>query len=84
MGVKIDQEGKSTFPLYPVIQTALGPRIVIEIDLFAAGNRGRDYLNRMAFERLQKFSSTAAASELRELFSEHQTAVEGLADKVPR
>ncbi len=84
VGVKIDQEGKSTFPLYPVIQTALGPRIVIEIDLFAAGNRGRDYLNRMAFERLQKSSSIAAATELRGLFSEHQTAVESSSDKPPR
>ena len=83
VGVKIDQEDKSTFPLYPVIQTALGPRIVIEIDLFAAGNRGRDYLNRMAFERLQKSTSVAAASELRVLFADHQTAVEGLANKAP-
>ncbi len=84
VGVKITQEGKSTFPLYPVIQTARGPRIMIEIDLFAAGNRGRDYLNRMAFERLQKFSSVASANELRGLFSEHQGAVESLSDKVPR
>ena len=84
VGVKIDQEGKSIFPLYPVIQTARGPRIVIEIDLFAAGNRGRDYLNRIAFERLQKSGSVAAASELRGLFSDHQAAVENLADKATR
>ena len=83
VGVKIDQEGKSTFPLYPVIQTAIGPRIAIEIDLFAAGNRGRDYLNRMAFERLQKSSSVAATAELRGLFSAHQAAVEGMLNKAP-
>lgn len=81
VGVKIDQHGKPTYPLYPVVQTASGPRILIEIDLFAAANRGRDYLNRMAFERLQKASSVTAASELRELYSEHQATVEGLSDE---
>ncbi len=84
VGVKIDQEGKPSYPLYPVVQTACGPRIVIEIDLFAAANRGRDYLNRTAFERLQKSTSAAATSELRGLFSEHQSNVEGMSGNTPR
>ena len=84
VGVKIDQGDRSTYPLYPVIQTDLGPRIVIEIDLFASGNRGREYLNRMAFERLQKFGSVAAATELRRLLSEHLADVEALPANAPR
>ena len=84
VGVKIMQKGNSTYPLYPIIQTARGPRIVIEIDLFAAGNRGRDYLNRMALERLQKSCSAAATTELRELFAAHQAAVEDLTGDSPR
>jgi hypothetical protein len=84
VGVKMDQDRKPSYPLYPVIQTDRGPRIVIELDLFAAGNRGRDYLNRMAFERLQKSRSAAAATDLRGLFTAHQASVEALPGHAPR
>lgn len=84
VGVKIDQEGKPSYPLYPVIQTDRGPRILIEIDLFASGNRGRDYLNRTAFDRLQKSSSVATTAELRGLFAAHQATVEALSADAPR
>lgn len=80
VGVRIDQDGKSRHPLYPVIQTDRGPRILVEIDLVAAGKRGRDFLNKAAFERLSKSSS--AASELKTLFAEHQTNIENLPGKV--
>ena len=70
VGVKIDQAGKSTFPLYPVIQTPQGPRILIEIDLFASKNRGREFLNKAAFGRLEKLSNTYG--ELQNLYSKHQ------------
>jgi hypothetical protein len=73
VGVKIDQAGKSTFPLYPVIQTPQGPRILIEIDLFASKNRGREFLNKAAFERLEKLSNTAG--ELQNLYSKHQASL---------
>ncbi|MES2924886.1 MAG: hypothetical protein V4819_25245 [Verrucomicrobiota bacterium] len=84
VGVKVDQDGKPSYPLFPVIQTDRGPRIVIEIDLFASGNRGREYLNRMALDRLQKSSSAATAAELRGLFTEHQASVEGQSGKASR
>jgi hypothetical protein len=70
VGVKIDQGEKSNYPLYPVVQTPQGPRLLVEIDLFAAGNRGRDFLNKTAFERLGK--STPTVSELQELYSQHR------------
>ncbi|MBC7981026.1 MAG: hypothetical protein H7Y36_10735 [Armatimonadetes bacterium] len=74
VGVKIDQGGKAAYPLYPVIQTAKGPGIVIEIDLFASGNRGREFLNRAAFDRLGK--SSANVAELQKLYAEHQANIE--------
>lgn len=81
VGVKTDHGGKSSYPLYPVIQTPHGPRIMIEIDLFALGNRGRDFLNRVAFERLQDASSATLADELRALYAAYQAQIERLGIK---
>ena len=82
VGVKIELGGKTSYPLYPVLQTAQGPRILMEIDLFASGNRGREFLNRAAFDRLRK--STSTADELQKLFGEHQANVESLGSKPSR
>lgn len=79
VGVTSTQSGKTIHPLYPVIQTAGGPRILIEIDLFASGNRGRDFLNKAALERLKKITSPTIVDDLRVLYSKHQTQVETLA-----
>lgn len=62
-----------SYPLYPVIQTADGPRILIEVDLIASTSRSRDFLNRAALDRLQALSP-AAASSLKQLFATHKTA----------
>lgn len=84
VGVKAKSGGKITYPLYPVIQTPQGPRILLEIDLFAAGNRGRDFLNRAAITRLDKYSSAEGITELRNLYSQHQTQVQaGIATEKP-
>ena len=79
VGVKTDQGGKSAYPLYPVIQTARGPRVLVEIDLFASGNRGRQFLNKAAFERLEKFN--LCADELKHLCAKHQAAIDNLTGK---
>ena len=76
VGVKVESGGKTSHPLYPVLQTAQGPRILIEIDLFASGNRSREFLNRAALERLRKCTPTA--DELQSLQREHQAYVESL------
>jgi hypothetical protein len=76
VGVEIDQDGKSIHPLYPVVQTDCGPRILVEIDLFASGNRGREFLNKTALERLAK--SNPAAGELKKLYLSYQVDVENL------
>jgi hypothetical protein len=58
-------------PVYPVLTTPAGPRILLEIDLVASTQRSRDFLNKTALERLQKFNQPAAAA-LKQLFSEQQ------------
>jgi hypothetical protein len=63
----------SAFPLYPVILTPGGPRILIEVDLIASASRSRDFLNRAALARLQDLAP-AAATALKQLFSTHKTA----------
>ncbi len=74
VGIQIDSNGKSSFPLYPIILTPAGPRILLEIDLFAGGNRSRDFLNKTALERLRKFSPSAA-DDLKQLHAEHQADI---------
>ncbi|HEX7260768.1 MAG TPA: hypothetical protein VF258_03050, partial [Luteolibacter sp.] len=81
VGVKSVRAGKPVYPLYPVIQTPRGPAILLETDLFAAGNRGREFLNKTAFERLQKSAPADVVDELRTLFKTHQTDVENLTRK---
>ena len=71
VGTRSDPDGKPSFPLYPVVRTPAGPRILLEIDLFASANRSRDFLNQTALERLRQSSPTAAAA-LKTLFSAHQ------------
>ncbi len=71
VSVKNPLEEKPAHPLYPVISTPAGPRILLEVDLLASGNRSRDYLNKTALNRLRK-TDTDAAAELEKSFSSHQ------------
>lgn len=66
-------DGKPAHPFYPVVGTPAGPRILIEIDLFASKNRSREFLNRTALDRLRHLAP-GVATELKELFSKHQSA----------
>ena len=74
VGTRSATEGAPSFPLYPVIATPKGPRILLEIDLFAAGSRSRDFLNKTALARLRK-ASADATDDLASLYAEHQTKV---------
>ena len=76
VGLKIDQGGKPSFPLYPVVQTAKGPRVLIEVDLFAS--RGREFLNKTALERLRKSGNPTAADDVLLLFGEFEKEIESL------
>jgi hypothetical protein len=71
VGVRGSVDGKPSFPLYPVIQTPAGPRILIEIDLMESQARSRDFLNKTALSRLNE-QPPAVASELRKLLQQHK------------
>jgi hypothetical protein len=73
VGVRSATEDKPAHPLYPVVNTPAGPRILIEIDLIASQNRTRDFLNRTALDRLCHLPK--AAAELKELFQKHQSGI---------
>ena len=78
VGVKIIRgSDKPIYPLYTVIKTAQGPRILAEADLFASDNRSRDFLNNEVLKRIMKATSAEAASELRKLLEIHKTAIGG-------
>ncbi len=68
--VRVNREEGPVFPVYPVIATADGPKIPLEIDLFAEGNRSRAFLNNTSFERAGLLTSAELETELRELFRE--------------
>ena len=72
VGTQTAVDNVPSFPLYPVVATPRGPRILLEIDLLASGNRSRDFLNRTALARLRHASADAAA-ELSDLYQEHQS-----------
>lgn len=73
VGVKIRQpEGKSTSPLYAVIQTPKGVRLLAETDLFVPENRGRDYLNNQVLDQLGKAGTDAMVAELRSMLAEYK------------
>jgi hypothetical protein len=60
VGAQTIQEESPSFPLYPVVMTPDGPRILLEIDLFATATRSREFLNRHALDRLREFSPAVA------------------------
>ena len=75
-GVKTSSEDTpANFPFYPVIQTDKGPRILLEVDLFASPARGREFLNKASLERLQSISSPALAEDLGKLLEMYKKLV---------
>lgn len=83
-GIQATREGKPVYPLYPVVKTASGPKILIEIDLIASGNRSRDYLNREALDQLGKSTVEEASEDLKTLLSRYQAEItKGTTSPVP-
>lgn len=74
VGVRTFPDGKPAHPLYPIVSTPAGPRILIEVDLFASENRSRDFLNKTALDRLSHLPP-AATTELRQLLADHQSTL---------
>jgi len=74
VGVRTVAGDEASFPLYPVIQTNEGPRILIEVDLFAAGKRSRDFLNKTALARLDGLPRQSS-EDLLSLLRQHEKRV---------
>lgn len=72
---------EATYPLYPMVTTPEGPRVMAEIDLFANGNRTREYLNETSWERLNAGGDADASAQLREIYEIHRKNAE--ADRPP-
>jgi hypothetical protein len=70
VSTRTDSDGKPSFPLIPIIRTAAGPRILLEIDLIQSSGRSREFLNRTALDRLKKHDPETA-KELADHFQTH-------------
>lgn len=75
VGVKSQAGNSATFPLYLVIRTNDGPRILIGADLFGDPTSGRDTLNEGVLRRVNNFTTPASAEELRALFDNFRKGI---------
>jgi hypothetical protein len=75
---------KSSYPIYPVVATPKGPKILIEVDLFANAERGREFLNSTSISHLRNYASPEATDELRDLFKQQAEASGKQSPDIPR
>lgn len=78
VSARIGKSGDSAaiYPLYPMVSTVAGPRVLAEIALFANGDRTRDYLNGQNLDRLKIGGESDAAATLQEIYEIHRKAAE--------
>jgi len=62
-------------PIYPVISSPAGPKILIEVDWFAHASRSREFLNTTAVSHLRNQISPTLADELHDLFTQQAAAI---------
>ena len=75
VAVRTHSGDKPDHPVYPVISTPAGPKILIEVDLFANPERGREFLNNTALTHLRHLVDAAIADELLDLFKQQSAAI---------
>jgi hypothetical protein len=73
VGVRAGSPNEVLYPLYPVVTTPAGPRVLVEIDLFATAKR--DYLNDDAVRRTRHFAAPEAVAELKTMLESYRSAV---------
>ena len=88
LGVSLRTESKTTggydFPLYIIINTEKGPRILLDIDLRHATNKGRKLINRRNLNKLEKVLSKIDQTHILSIFTEHnKVALEDIKSSVP-
>jgi len=75
VAVSANAGDKPSHPIYPVISTPAGPKILIEVDWFADSERGREFLNNTALSHLRDHVKAATADELHDLFKQQAEAL---------
>lgn len=75
VGIKTTRDDRPSYPLFPVVRTTAGPRVLIGTDLIASGNRSRDYLNRESLEQLAKSGAADTSADLKSLLDRFQTEI---------
>ena len=60
-----------SYPMYLVVATAKGPRIVVDVGLRLATNKGREVLNDRAWERIGRLLEEEESALVRSLFERH-------------
>ena len=60
-----------SYPMYLVVATAEGPRIVVDVSLRLATNKGREVLNERVWERIEVFLEEEESALVRSLFEGH-------------
>lgn len=64
--------GEYDYPLYLIVNTAKGPKVLLDIDLRHATNKGRKLLNARNFEKLKHALPADSLADLKSIFSEHE------------
>ena len=59
------------YPMYLVVATSEGPRIVVDVGLRLATNKGREVLNRRVWERIEGQLEEPESALVRSLFEGH-------------
>ena len=75
VAVRANTGDKPSYPIYPVVNTPNGPKLLIEIDLFANAERGREFLNNTAINHLKNHAAQELTDELRQLFKQQSEAI---------
>jgi hypothetical protein len=77
VGVRSESGTTITFPLYLVVATPQGPRILIGSDLFGGSTGGRKILNDTVLRRTRDFTTPASLEELKSLLDKFRNKTGG-------
>ncbi|KAB2640498.1 MAG: hypothetical protein DVB25_03905 [Verrucomicrobia bacterium] len=75
VAVRANTDAMPGLPIYPVINTPSGLKILIEVDWFANSGRSREFLNSAAISHLRNQVAAPIADELHDLFTQQAAAI---------
>lgn len=78
LGISMRTESKTTkafdYPLYLIVNTEKGPKVLLDIDLRHATNKGRKLINNRNFNKLEKALPLNEQTDILSLFTKHDHA----------